>query len=194
MEAQSPTSLPSPSIVNTLFESILNSPFNLALCMVCAYFIYRLWRGSHNRSEDRNEIKVPPPLEPHDMDLEELKKYDGRGPDGRVCIAINGKVFDVSTTHFYRPGGPYSSFAGRDATRGLAKFNVTAVSEEWDDHSDLSSGDWTSVKEWEMQFSERYTLVGRLVKDLDKEETDPSLAEGNNDDNSSTNPQKAKDD
>lgn len=113
------------------------------------------------------------------MDLKELHKYDGKGPDGRVCIAINGKVFDCSRTHFYRPGGPYESFAGRDATRGLAKFDVTAVSEEWDDHADLTPGDWSSVQEWELQFTEKYHYVGKLVKELPKNDcTDGSSAAG----------------
>jgi len=48
-------------------------------------------------------------------------KYDGR--DGStILLAINGKVFDVTTgRNFYGPGGPYGNFAGRDASRGMAK-------------------------------------------------------------------------
>ena len=40
--------------------------------------------------------KYPPPLPKHDMTLEELGKYDGLNDDGRICIAINRKIFDVS--------------------------------------------------------------------------------------------------
>lgn len=30
------------------------------------------------------------------MTLSELRKYDGKNEDGRICIAVNRKIFDVS--------------------------------------------------------------------------------------------------
>ena len=41
-------------------------------------------------------LKLPPPLPKHNVTLSELKKYDGKGEDGRVCVAILGKVYDVT--------------------------------------------------------------------------------------------------
>lgn len=87
----------------------------------------------------------------------------------------------------YFLGGPYSAFAGRDASRGLATFSVTSSEKEYDDLSDLNSMEMESVREWEMQFKgilihftkllsnfgayrfifispEKYELVGRLLK------------------------------
>lgn len=62
------------------------------------------------------------------MTFDELKKYNGRGIDGRICIAVLGKVFDCSKGYrFYGPNAPYSTFAGRDATRALATFDVNAA-------------------------------------------------------------------
>ena len=43
------------------------------------------------------------------------------------------------------PGGPYSGFSGRDASRGLATFNVDAVSDEYDDLSDLKASELEQV-------------------------------------------------
>ena len=60
--------------------------------------------------------------------------------------------------------GPYSGFAGRDASRGLATFSVDPVSDEYDDLSDLKPGEMEQVQEWELQFSEKYDLVGKLLK------------------------------
>ena len=57
-------------------------------------------------------------------------------------------------------GGPYCAFAGRDASRGLATFSVEPVSEDYDDLSDLKPHEMDQVKEWELQFSEKYTYVG----------------------------------
>lgn len=51
------------------------------------------------------------------------------------------------------PGGPYGAFGGRDASRGLATFNVTSKDDfEYDDLSDLNTMEMDSVREWEMQF------------------------------------------
>ena len=51
-------------------------------------------------------------------------------------------------------GGPYSVFAGRDASRALATFSVdsTQFKDTDDDLSDLKPSQMESVKEWEMQF------------------------------------------
>lgn len=55
-------------------------------------------------------------------------------------------------------GGPYAAFGGRDASRGLATFSVTASEKEWDDLSDLSQPEMDSVREWEMQFKGEISL------------------------------------
>lgn len=55
--------------------------------------------------------------------------------------------------NFKISGGPYAAFGGKDASRGLATFSVTANdNNDYDDLSDLSPAEMESVKEWEMQF------------------------------------------
>lgn len=51
--------------------------------------------------------------------------------------------------------GPYSVFAGRDASRGLAMFSVSedVIREEYDDLSDLDNEQMERVREWEQQLS-----------------------------------------
>lgn len=99
------------------------------------------------------------------MTLDELRRYDGKGSDKRVCIAILGRVYDCTKGYdYYGPGGAYSTFAGRDASRALAKFDVMAVKDEWDDITDLNSNELSSAMEWNEQFQERYDYVGRLVR------------------------------
>lgn len=46
----------------------------------------------------------------------------------------------------------------------MATFEVHSVSEEYDDLSDLKQSELNEVKEWDLQFSEKYTLVGKLLK------------------------------
>ncbi|RWS30203.1 membrane-associated progesterone receptor component 2-like protein, partial [Leptotrombidium deliense] len=152
----------------SLLNEFFSSKLNIVLTLICAYLIYRLFKkSSSDDSEDVEIIKIPEPLQPHDMTLDELRKYDGKGEDGRICIGVNGKVYDCSKgRRFYGPDGPYASFAGHDATRALADFDVTAIKDEWDECLDLTAAQKASVQEWEMQFSERYDLVGKLVKEL----------------------------
>ncbi|KAI5643605.1 cytochrome b5-like heme/Steroid binding domain-containing protein [Phthorimaea operculella] len=114
------------------------------------------------------EIPPPPPRLPKirkDLTTAELSKYDGTQPDGRVLLAVLGTIFDVTRgKRFYGPGGPYSAFAGRDATRGLATGQVAGSDKEYDDTSDLGPDEIASAKEWEEQFREKYDIVGRLLK------------------------------
>ncbi|KAI9889913.1 MAG: hypothetical protein M1814_004636 [Vezdaea aestivalis] len=48
----------------------------------------------------------------------ELLAYDGSNPSLPIYLAINGTIFDVSSSpSHYGPGGSYNFFAGHDATR-----------------------------------------------------------------------------
>ncbi|XP_054153766.1 membrane-associated progesterone receptor component 1-like [Oppia nitens] len=153
----------------TLLSVMFGSPVNVILTVVIAYLVYRLIKGRtrQTRPESEEEVfKLPEPLPKHDMTLEELSKYDGKGADKRICIGILGKVYDCTKGHrFYGPNGPYAPLAGHDATRSLALFDVEAIKSEWDDVSDLTPYQMSSVNEWMEQFSERYDYVGRLVRD-----------------------------
>ena len=100
-----------------------------------------------------------------DFKLEELREFNGKGPDGRILIAVNGSVYDVTKgSAFYGPDGPYGVFAGRDASRGLATFEIVPGKDEYDDLSDLDVTEMNSVREWEESFKERYDYVGKLLK------------------------------
>lgn len=148
----------------TLWDE-LTSPLNLVLISVIVYLIYKIIRSNF---ESEANVPPPPPGLPKlrkDLTVAELGKYDGTQPDGRVLLAVNGVIFDVTRgKRFYGPGGPYSAFAGKDATRGLATGQVAAGDKEYDDCSDLTPDEVASAKEWEEQFREKYDIVGRLLK------------------------------
>ncbi|EDX01851.1 membrane-associated progesterone receptor component 1 [Drosophila yakuba] len=156
------------SFLGNILREILYSPMNLALLAIICFLVYKIVR-------DRTEVPsvgVAKPSEPQlpklrrDFTVKELRQYDGNQPDGRVLIAVNGIVYDVSKgRRFYGPGGPYATFAGRDASRNLASFSVDLIDkDEYDDLSDLSAMEMDSVREWEMQFKEKYELVGKLLR------------------------------
>lgn len=159
-------------LLASVFSEIFYSPLNLLLVVIIAVLIYKIVRG---RFEDLHTPVAPPApkvskMKKRDFTVKELKEYDGNQTDGRILMAVNGSVYDVTNgKKFYGPGGPYSAFGGRDASRGLATFNVSAKdSEEYDDLSDLNSVEMGCVKEWEMQLKERYDFVGKLLKPGEK--------------------------
>lgn len=111
----------------------------------------------------------------------QLAVFDGNltadNPDGRILFAIRRKVYDVTQgRNFYGPGeqrftpqsppcptehcetigGPYESFAGRDASRGLAKQSfdedmLTPLDHKIDPLDDLVKSEWTNLRDWECE-------------------------------------------
>ncbi|EEB11058.1 membrane-associated progesterone receptor component, putative [Pediculus humanus corporis] len=156
------------SAINILYISFMNlvtSPLNLGLVGIIIFLVYKIYKSRNQSIEPQpEEIKLPKLKK--DFTVEELRKYDGTQPDGRILVAVNGNVFDVTRKGkcFYGPGGPYSAFGGRDASRGLAKFTVDITDNDYDDLSDLNAMEMESVREWEMQFKEKYEYVGRLLR------------------------------
>jgi len=154
------------SMVKWAWAELSSSWLNLGLTAAIVYLLYKILFQKEQEPPTPPEPPKPP-VKKQDMTLQQLRVYDGESEacDGSICVAVNGKIFDVTRgKRFYGPGGPYSSFAGRDASRGLATFSVEPVSDEYDDLSDLKPSEMEQVKEWELQFSEKYELVGRLLK------------------------------
>lgn len=132
--------------VSRFAESIYTNPLNAILLLAVLYVLIPLVRPSSPSSsrwtptlaEARSHLAAPsdrytylPPKHPDTIEWTKytprtLAVHDGTGSGdeigGRILLAINGKVFDVTKgKNFYGPGGPYGNFAGRDASRGMAK-------------------------------------------------------------------------
>lgn len=55
-----------------------------------------------------------------DLSLLQLSLYNGTDENLPIYLAINGSVYDVtSSPHMYGPKGPYRFFSGRDAARAF---------------------------------------------------------------------------
>ncbi|XP_055685511.1 membrane-associated progesterone receptor component 1 [Lutzomyia longipalpis] len=148
-----------------IFQEMLN-PINMFLIGIISFLVYKIFRNTTQSSSSKSAPVEPTlPRLRRDFTVQELRQYDGNQPDGRILVAVNGNVYDVTKgKRFYGPGGPYAAFGGRDASRGLATFSVTSNdNNEYDDLSDLNTMEMDSVREWEMQFKERYIFVGKLL-------------------------------
>jgi len=93
--------------------------------------------------------------------LAELREYNGTDPSKPLLLGCGGRVFDVSSSRgFYGPGAAYGVFAGRDASRGLARMEIEYKGA---DISDLSGSQQVTLQEWTDKFESKYPIVGRIV-------------------------------
>lgn len=100
--------------------------------------------------------------------LLELSCFNGSNEGGKIYVALNGKIFDVSKDRrHYSPGGSYKMLAGRDASRAFAtlSFEADSLCTHYDDLSDIDDIQKNNLYEWESTFSEKYSIVGRIVRD-----------------------------
>jgi len=151
------------------------TPVNLVLFSVFVYLLYvRL------RPTPPPKMAAPDPLVFKTFTPKTLQPYNGID-DPRVLLAVNGRVFDVTAgKSFYGPQGPYSNFAGRDASRGLAKNSfdedmLTALDKPLDLLEDLNNEERTSLMEWAGHFEGKYLLVGKLVNEGSAEAKEAGL-------------------
>ncbi|KAI4254146.1 MAG: hypothetical protein LQ352_003253 [Teloschistes flavicans] len=147
------------------------SPINLILISLFAILAYYRLRPTPPLALS----KPPPPIVFRTFTPPLLKPYNGEN-NMPVYLAVNGKVFDVSSgRNFYGPGGPYENFAGRDASRGLAcgSFDEDMLTKDLDgpldDLKGLGEEEMEAMKGWEERFNEKYLVVGKLVAVGDKE-------------------------
>ncbi|KAL5546963.1 hypothetical protein UlMin_006650 [Ulmus minor] len=94
---------------------------------------------------------------------QELREYNGSDPNKPLLISIKGQIYDVSTSRmFYGPGGAYTMFTGREASRALAllSFKPQDINGNLED---LGPEELQVLQDWEDKFEEKYPKVGRLV-------------------------------
>ncbi|KAJ2721448.1 Dihydrodipicolinate synthase [Coemansia sp. Benny D115] len=105
-----------------------------------------------------------------DFTPKQLAEFDGRDANTDLLIAVKGIVYDVSPGRgFYGPGGPYASFAGRDASRGLALSDFSPevladIEGPVDTLQGLDKAEMDCLDEWATFFAGKYVPVGRLVE------------------------------
>ncbi|OIV98908.1 hypothetical protein TanjilG_07343 [Lupinus angustifolius] len=142
----------------------------LAVLIAFYYVVSSLFGSSDQNTHARSRNFVPemeplkPPVQLGEISEEELKAYDGSDAEKPLLMAIKGQIYDISQSRmFYGPGGPYALFAGKDASRALAKMSF----EEKDltgDISGLGPFELDALQDWEYKFMTKYVKVGTVQK------------------------------
>ncbi|CCL98494.1 uncharacterized protein FIBRA_00492 [Fibroporia radiculosa] len=157
----------------------LGTPINTALLLYILYSVQRILFPSNAVPETApNEFKTsyswipkthPPTLLFKTYTPKTLEPFNGQ--DGkRILLGINGVVYDVTAgRNFYGPEGMYANFAGRDASRGMAKQSfdlemLTPVDKALDKLDDLTPEEIDNMRGWMDHFSNKYIICGKLVE------------------------------
>ncbi|WFD23807.1 Dihydrodipicolinate synthase [Malassezia equina] len=191
-----------PPILQHYFHAIYDNPVNLFLLTLLApvaYYLFMIPEASSELSmpsvkEARNthynsQYSTLPSSHPESTEWTRytprtLALHDGTTPgedgkESRILLAINGNVFDVTKgKNFYGPNGAYGNFAGRDASRGMAKQSfalgacllltqdmLTPLDQPIDTLSDLTDAERKNMADWETHFAGKYPIVGELVNE-----------------------------
>jgi len=114
---------------------------------------------------DANRVITKEVLAQHDGTSED-KPEGYASPPIYLCAGKERKVFDVSFggISFYGPGGAYHRFAGKDASRALAKMSFDPEDVKNTHIHDLTEKQLKCLSDWVNTFENRkmYPCVGRL--------------------------------
>ncbi|KAL5811180.1 hypothetical protein ACOSQ4_027748 [Xanthoceras sorbifolium] len=145
--------------------------FTLLALLWAVYYVVSGLFGSpdthyQQRSRDYEQTQpLPPPVQLGEISEDDLKQYDGADPKKPLLMAIKGQIYDVSQSRmFYGPGGPYALFAGKDASRALAKMSFED-NDLTGDISGLGPFELDALQDWEYKFMSKYVKVGSIKKD-----------------------------
>ncbi|XP_047335007.1 membrane-associated progesterone-binding protein 4 [Impatiens glandulifera] len=136
------------------------SPFlAVAASAVMVALLYRFLPAFDNPLRPTSPLPPTPRL----FTAQELSIYNGSDDKLPILLGILGSVFDVTKgKSHYGPGGGYSHFSGRDASRAFVSGNFTGEGLT-DSLQGLSSSDVKSIVDWRDFYIRTYIFVGKLV-------------------------------
>jgi membrane-associated progesterone receptor component len=129
--------------------------------------------------EKETEEEVEPP-KPRDFTVEQLREFNGK-INKSIYISLKGEVYDVTAAvDFYGDGSSYHCFAGREATRAMAKLSFDEEDLSSLNLEDLSPFDKNSLDDWinKFKYYRQYPVAGKCtVPPTPKEFTVEELSE-----------------
>ncbi|EDW45929.1 membrane-associated progesterone receptor component 2 [Drosophila sechellia] len=132
---------------------------NIVLTVLASVLVYLYAYWHHWVNKEENELTVSkllttklPDLPPIKLNLDQLLGFDGTRSDGRILVALRGKIYDVSSD-FEEFGltGTLSHVAGRDFTNYLNSI------------MDMHNSEINYVDRWESILETNYSCVGEVI-------------------------------
>lgn len=138
------------------------------LCLALSYLIVK-GNGDNSTAEKTTEaVEEKEEIVLRDFTIEQLRDFDGKG-EQPIYIALKGDIFDVSSAkEFYGEGSGYNCFAGRDATRAMAKLSFDEIDLSNSNVDDLGSFELGVLEDWYIKFKDFkcYPIMGRVSKPI----------------------------
>lgn len=153
--------------LSVLIESLNDGNIVLmSLCFLSTLFFIVLFQeyflGGNETDNAEEEEEEPDP--PRDFTVEQLRDFDGVKND-KIFIAMKGEVFDVTRARdFYGPESTYHCFAGRDASRAMAKLSFDEEDLSNQNLDDLGIFEKDVLQNWydKFKYAKQYPIVGKL--------------------------------
>jgi len=132
----------------------------LLVILIVVYYLLK-----HYSKQATGRLYTPPHVttpSPGSFTLSQLRKFDKSSP--KRYIALCGKVYDVTSSENYAPGGGYESLPGHDATVALARMSLDpSLLDVPMESARLEAGQERAARDWAARFEEKYPVVGVLV-------------------------------
>lgn len=133
---------------------------SIAMLLISSYFTNSLTFGYNGKLIDPHFIHYQIFGSTVNLTEAELALYNGTDPELPLYVAINGTVFDVSSSRgIYGPKGSYSFFAGIDCGRALA---TNCLNHLTHDIRDIRFDEERRLKGWIEFFDDKYFRVGTV--------------------------------
>lgn len=159
---------------NNKGKTIVAVAVGLVGALGAGYLIYKKTSGAgghphgaggpaHGHSHSRgNGIRPVVAVNQRGFTPEELRKYNGIDNE-KVYVSLKRRVYEVAP-HFYGPGHDYHVFAGQEASRALAKSDLTGkeLNKYW---VDCTEEELEQLETYVDTFESKYPVVGWYIPD-----------------------------
>lgn len=145
--------------------------------LLSLYISFHLSVNSNKKPETKPEEEVVEEIIPRDFTKEQLLEFNGN-QEKPIYIALKGEVYDVSSAkQMYGPDTAYHCFAGRDASRAMAKLSFDEVDLTNSNIDDISPFERDTLNDWieKFKYYKAYPIVGKIstpppVREMKREE------------------------
>mmetsp|Transcript_160245 Transcript_160245/g.282685 ORF Transcript_160245/g.282685 Transcript_160245/m.282685 type:complete len:174 (+) Transcript_160245:72-593(+) len=110
------------------------------------------------------------------LTLEMLRQYNGKDLPLVYC-SLRGRIYDVSTSTNFSPGGSYNFLAGADATLGMARMSYDKALLNSTSFTEVTQEEWQCVDGWVEYMDSKYKCVALLQEYVDFEQTKAACSE-----------------